>query len=462
MPPGFDRISDLPESLISQILLHLPTKDTVKTSVLSNRWKNLWLKSPGLDLNSKDFPFSENEEIFASFIDRFFDLNPNSRLEKFKVNYSRFEVLRSTDLIESAISRGIRTLDLESNTFYRDSMDDEIYPCVDLMPLNLYESKTLVSLKLSFSGLVDKDAGSSVVSMPRLRSLRLYQVHWHNMNLEKLVLGCPVLEELTYVRDICSNFEDHTRVRSRSLKRLYVPFVYCGRPLANHTFEIDAPGLEYMSLQEDHFDRIVLKNLTCLSTIALNIKFVAADDKSFDPEDLDKINEIRDFLNGVLCVRHMIISHQTLKALERYSKVGLIPKFKSLSRLEADFPSALLEYLPAFLESFPNLKHLILVKCSKIVYLKDEETRDEILGVPGCFDTTLECVEVRGFYEWEEDHEIKIASYFLENSAVLKNFTLSFREYQRYPLNSKICEELNKRKKRSRSCQVFVCDDHEN
>lgn len=56
-----------------------------------------------------------------------------------------------------------------------------------------------------------------------------------------------------------------------------------------------------------------------------------------------------------------------LQVLFRYSKLGPIPKFDNLTRLQAAPFSSMLELFPAFLESFPNLQNLILVRIFDLV-----------------------------------------------------------------------------------------------
>ena len=50
-----DRISSLPEDVLTHILSFLSTKEAVQTCVVSKRWKNTWAAVPILDIKQKDF-----------------------------------------------------------------------------------------------------------------------------------------------------------------------------------------------------------------------------------------------------------------------------------------------------------------------------------------------------------------------------------------------------------------------
>ncbi|KAG2259846.1 hypothetical protein Bca52824_079140 [Brassica carinata] len=404
---GRDRISELPESLLTQILSYLPTEQSVQTSVLSKRWENLWLSVSVLDLNCSVFPY-DADELLLSFIDKLLEFSPELSLLKARVKCKSTVIDGFRDRLATVIDRGTQHLDVVSSTDYYEDAFGVTLPVVDFMPMNLYTSRTLVYLKLSSSGLRDP----AFVFMPCLRFLHLEEVKWL-VHLEKLVSGCPVLEELTLVRDLddeYSRWHDEfmvMRVRSQSLKKFRVPLKHrwgCSSEV-RCTLEIDAPGLEHMSLGEDQFDSIVVKNMSSLFMVELDIKF----------------------------------------ALDLYSKVGMIPKFNNLSRLEAVFPSDTLQFLPVFLECCPNLKHLVL----KVVHSEEMEEGLDLTNVPRCVSSTLECVEIQDKFEWEEG-KMKVASYFLENSAVLKKLILNPTAY-----NQNIYEKVNQLTKRSRGCQII-------
>ncbi|RZC52608.1 hypothetical protein C5167_021034 [Papaver somniferum] len=56
MDVGEDRISKLPDPLVHHILSFLPTKTVVSTSILSKRWKNIWVSVPVLDFHNWEPP----------------------------------------------------------------------------------------------------------------------------------------------------------------------------------------------------------------------------------------------------------------------------------------------------------------------------------------------------------------------------------------------------------------------
>ena len=60
-----DRISTLPDSILLTILSSFPTKDAIKTGVLSKRWAYLWTSVPSLSFTDTSY---ENMAAFATAV----------------------------------------------------------------------------------------------------------------------------------------------------------------------------------------------------------------------------------------------------------------------------------------------------------------------------------------------------------------------------------------------------------
>ncbi|KAL1224002.1 putative FBD-associated F-box protein [Cardamine amara subsp. amara] len=170
------------------------------------------------------------------------------------------------------------------------------------------------------------------------------------------------------------------------------------------------------------------------------------------PQEFRKRNIFYDFLTGISSVRHMIICQWIPKVLYCYSKLEPIPQFHNLYYLQVKYFSTLLQLLPAFLESCPNLKILSLVD---IPYSEDPRQVD-FTNVPQCLMSTLEYVEIKKWITKDETGIIKLVNYFLENSAVLKKLTLSFKNPCITKQEAESCKKLLTSTKLSPTCQVII------
>lgn len=85
-----DRLSELPDSLILEILSFLAMRD-VKTSLLSKRWEDLWKTVPGFD-----FRYSTENDLdkFKSFVNRAVALWRGAKIRKFSLSYMFDSLLR--------------------------------------------------------------------------------------------------------------------------------------------------------------------------------------------------------------------------------------------------------------------------------------------------------------------------------------------------------------------------------
>jgi len=144
--------------------------------------------------------------------------------------------------------------------------------------------------------------------------------------------------------------------------------------------------------------------------------------------------------------------------------------------LSVDFYNNSWEILPIFLESCPNLKSLVVVR---IVYIKlvyflwykckwgkyimtqtwmyfqgsitSPKRRTSVLSGPRRLLSSLEYVEIESPLTGEV-FEMKLVSYLLENSPILKKLTINLDDSSRKKAE---CELLTI-PRRSTSCQVVV------
>jgi len=69
-----DRISSLPDCILSHIMSFLPTKSSVETSILSRRWCNIWKDVSVLDFSDESFEFvkSDHDDMDQEVMDQRF------------------------------------------------------------------------------------------------------------------------------------------------------------------------------------------------------------------------------------------------------------------------------------------------------------------------------------------------------------------------------------------------------
>ncbi|KAF2609301.1 hypothetical protein F2Q68_00045676 [Brassica cretica] len=391
-------INDLPDPLLCHILSFLPTRDSVRSSLLSKRWRSLWLQVPVFDLDSLQF----DGDVFGliEFVDRFLESDENLALNRFKLIY-HYEDIGDDDRfleswIDALVRRRVRHLDFQVN-----SDDNELV----WMPLSLYLCNTLVSLSLYHVALSYLEP-EFVVSLPCLKVMHLDRVRYDKSikrdesNLETLITSCPVLEKLTIIRD---SFEllEIISVRSKSLKSfaLVAEDSEVGL-LEDHVVEIDAPKLERMSLCDHLSGSVIIHCIAPFALVNIDVNFDGEDGYTLLDQDDDsyKRTMIGNFLTGISTVSGLKISSNTMEEFE----------------------------------------------------FDKEEWPIKLSNVPPCFVSSLKYVELSTPVTTRTSSQVKLAIYFLRNCAALKKLSLSEN------FGDDIIKKIKKIPRRSRRCSIVT------
>nr|VDD57462.1 unnamed protein product [Brassica oleracea] len=199
-----DRISGLSDEMLLKILLLVPTKVAVSTSILSKRWEYLWMWLPKLGYGHTYCSEPESKRL-QCFLDHNLPLHraPPSLLDLFML------------LIWGA------------------------------SPSNLFTCKSLVILKLAGGMLLDVPR---MVSRPSLKTLKLLRVkYFKDKTLQRLLSNCPVLEDLLDLR----------KNESSGKLTVVVPSLQSLSPDIPNSHEINGyvkgtPAVKYFKLVDDN------------------------------------------------------------------------------------------------------------------------------------------------------------------------------------------------------------------
>ncbi|KAJ3701638.1 hypothetical protein LUZ61_005343 [Rhynchospora tenuis] len=217
-----DLISHLPDCVLLYILSLLPIRDSIRTSILSSRFRHLWKLNPlHLDYSAiKSDPLDRYQTLRA--LSCIASVHPGPihsfRISRFTdiIHHRTVDVLLETltyhrmldDLIESLTRKGIRELSLSFGLRgllrYR-------------LPLSLLQCQTLRKVSLSDCFFPPSPVLDS--SFPNLRELTLEFVFLWDDLLRCLLKSCVHLEELQLIN--CSGLQ-YVRVSCAKLQKLTI------------------------------------------------------------------------------------------------------------------------------------------------------------------------------------------------------------------------------------------------
>lgn len=260
-----DRLSELPRSLIFQILSFLEMRDVVPTSLLSKGWNNLWTTIPCLKFGDISESESYDPEMFRNFVNRALILWKGTKILKFHVEVSQCHISLARDLdlwMRFALEMKVEELNIHL-------WCEEEYVYNTLQCLNSCSSLRKLSLVGCSLQIHDSPAWNQLKSLEIEDSC--FGDSWISEEMiNQILLGTPQLDDFDLgLRESNENLN----IMSTSLKRLKInKYLFDDddhnneyEPSLNTVLKICCPNLESLGISGSLYGKCLLSNVSSLT-----------------------------------------------------------------------------------------------------------------------------------------------------------------------------------------------------
>ncbi|KAH7859174.1 hypothetical protein Vadar_032520 [Vaccinium darrowii] len=194
-----DRITNLPEDLISHILSFLPAKCAVVTSILSTKWRWMWTSISCISVQHGRWC----DESFVKFVNHVLHSLDRSNVDKFIVDCygisRRFEASHVNSWVTTALSHNVRELDIHMPPLeLSDWLPEDLFTCKTLVTSDEYkiELNTPSLVYFQYSGLLAERYGIDTLSSLVKARLDFEDPGLYENTIEELLQGISNVQTL--------------------------------------------------------------------------------------------------------------------------------------------------------------------------------------------------------------------------------------------------------------------------
>ncbi|KAM5583228.1 F-box/LRR-repeat protein [Rosa sericea] len=426
-------LSDLPDVVIAKIISSLPTKEAIRTSILSKRWEYLWTSIPNLEF----YPGNAKRSLLVNVVDRALLLRGPSDIKRFHL---LFPVLGDASHVHAWISAIVRR-NVENFSIGLESQKEPFS-----LPHSLLTSATLKVLNLY---LPCSFKVPSTICFSSLRELSLCSVVFSDdCSTQQLFSGCPVLEKLYFSE---CNWENIKFVSICAPNLLKLSIHESELPISggSNVCQIMVFGV---SLTYFYFSGHLLNDY-CFCNSSVHEAHISIDDTEGSRLKSYLFHKL---LRGLSTVKKLTIFHMNFGvALTGASELlAQMPMFNDLTTLIFEGSAVDLILSLRILQNCPCLRDLVF--CEGVSLCSDDAKDDGMLDIPlpPCFWTSLKEIQVVEFCG--NQNELRALRILLKNAIVLENMFVSYcgtlegKTEKKRDLN----KQLSDLPKGSQSCEI--------